>query len=178
MVARRKQMQASNSYNLRNRVGIPIEIQAEDDGTFLDEFSSQPSADQVLSSLESSDTDISSTDWGTVFQKSSYSSDFSDLQTKVKRFKARSSESVSQSRQESDMSDQAFINDRILSQLDAISKRLDAIENSSVSASDSKLRAVPRGKKRVLMCTSNNASNGHMSMFWLAIKRIELLTIS
>ena len=135
MAARRKQKQAGNSYNLQNQVEILIKIQAEDDGTFLDEFSSQPSAGQVLSGLQSSDTDTSSTDWGMAFQKSIDGSDFSDPQTKVKRFKARSSERISHSRKEFDMSDQTFINDRILSQLDAINKRLDAIENPSVSAS-------------------------------------------
>ena len=36
---------------------IPIEIQAEHDGTFLNEFASQPSAGQVLSKSEGSDTD-------------------------------------------------------------------------------------------------------------------------
>ena len=47
------------------------------------------------------------------------------------------------------MSDQTFINDRILSQLDIINKILDAIENSSVSASASvsKLHAAPTGRK-------------------------------
>ena len=34
MAARRKQKQASNSYNLGNRVEITIEIQAEDDSAF------------------------------------------------------------------------------------------------------------------------------------------------
>ena len=156
MAARRKQKQAGNSYNLQNQVEIPI--QAEDGGTFLDEFSSQPSAGQVLAGSESSDIDTSSTDWGTVFQKSIDGSDFSDLQTKVKRFKARSSERVSHSRKESDMLGQTFINDTILSQLDAINKRLDAIENSSVSASASvsKLHAAPRGKKRSVKTADSN----------------------
>ena len=125
---------------------------------FLDEFSSQPSTGQVLSGSESSDIGTSSTDWVTVFQKSIDCSDFSDLQTKVKRFKARSSERVSHSRKESDMLDQTFINDTILSQLDAINKRLDAIENSSVSASASvsKLHAAPRGKKRSVKTADSN----------------------
>ena len=164
MAVRRKQKQAGNSYNLRNRVEIPIEIQAQpsavllrsegsdtDDGTCVDEFASQPSAHQVLSSSESSDTDTSSTDWNTVFQKSIAGSDCSDSQTKV------TSERVSQSRKECDMSHQTFINDRILSRLDAINKRLKAIENSG-SASVSKLHAAPRGKKR-LVKTAGSISN-------------------
>ena len=77
MAARCKQKQESNYYNLRNRVEIPIKIQAEDYGTFLNESASQPCAGQVLSSSESSDTDTSSTNWGAVFQKSIYGSDSS-----------------------------------------------------------------------------------------------------
>ena len=157
MAVKHKQKQAGNSYYLRNRVEIPIEIQAED-GTFLDEFSPQPSAGQVLSSSESSDTDTSGTYWGTVCQKSIDGSDFSDSQTKVKRFKTRSSERVSKSRKESEMSDQTFINDRILSQLDAINKKLDAIENPSVSVSASvcKLHTAPRCKKQPVKTADSN----------------------
>ena len=117
MAATGKQRQASKPYNLRSRVGIPIENQAEDDGTYVNEFlsenvgqvlssaessdsddgtcfefSSQPSAGQVLLNSCSSDTDTSSTDWNTVFQKSIAGSDCSDSQTEVKRFKPRSSE--------------------------------------------------------------------------------------
>ena len=50
----------------------------------------QPSAGQVPSSSESSDTDTSSTDWVTVFQRSINCSD-TDSQTKVKIFKVKSS---------------------------------------------------------------------------------------
>ena len=125
---------------------------------FWDKFSSQSSAGQVLSSSERRDTDTSSTDWGTVLQKNIDGSDHSDSQTKVKRLKVKSSNSVYQSEQGSDMSDQTFINDRILSQLDAISKHLDAIENSSVSAaaSVSKLHAAPKGRKRTIKTADSN----------------------
>ena len=82
MAAKRKQRQAGNSYNLRNRAEIPIKLQGEEDCTFLNEFSSEPSAGQVFSSLKSSDTDTSSTDRGTVFQKSTNGSD-TDSQTKI-----------------------------------------------------------------------------------------------
>ena len=51
MAARRKQKQAGNSYNLLNWVEIPIELQVEDDGSFLDEYSSQPNAGQVESTF-------------------------------------------------------------------------------------------------------------------------------
>ena len=56
------------------------------------------------------------------------------------------------------MSDQTFINDRISSQLDTISKPLDAIENSSVSASASvsKLHVAPRGTKRSMKTADSN----------------------
>ena len=58
------------------------------------------------------------------------------------------------------MLDQTFINDRILSQLDAISKRLDAIENSSVSALVNKLHAAPRGTKRPVKAADSNLKLG------------------
>ena len=153
MAARHKQNQASNSYNLRNRVEIPIELQVENDSTFFNEFSSQPSAGQVLSSTESSDTDTSSTDLG--FLEDIEGSDHSDSQKKVKKLKVKSSENVIRSGQGSDMSHQTFINDRILSQLDAINKRLDAIESSG-SASVSKLHAAPWGKKRSVKTADSN----------------------
>ena len=56
------------------------------------------------------------------------------------------------------MSDQTFINDRILSQLDAINKRLHAIKNPSVSASPSvcKLHAAPRRIKRPVKTADSN----------------------
>ena len=124
----------------------------------MDEVSSQMSAGQVHSSTESSDTDTSSTDWGTVFQKSIDNSDHSDSQNKVKRLKFKSYKNASQSGQGSDMSDQTFINNRILSQLNAISKHLDAIKNSSVSssASASNLDAAPRGRKRSMKAADSN----------------------
>ena len=212
MAATGKQRQASKPYNLRSRVGIPIENQAEDDGTYVNEFlsqnvgqvlssaessdsddgtcfefSSQPSAGQVLLNSCSSDTDTSSTDWNTVFQKSIAGSDCSDSQTEVKRFKPRSSErdtafqqgiassgrsnlqnrvkrfnprpagSISQSTRTSDVSDQACINERILSQLDAINKRLTAIENTeSASVSVSKLNAAPSVKNRIAKTASSS----------------------
>ena len=56
------------------------------------------------------------------------------------------------------MSDQTFINDRILSQLDSISKHLVVIENPPVSASVavSKLHAAPRGRKRAMKTADSN----------------------
>ena len=39
MAARKKQKQASNPYNLRKKVEIPVELQIENDHTFLNEFS-------------------------------------------------------------------------------------------------------------------------------------------
>ena len=54
------------------------------------------------------------------------------------------------------MLDQTFINDRMLSQLDAISKRLNVIESSSASASVNKLHAAPRGTKRPVKTANSN----------------------
>ena len=58
------------------------------------------------------------------------------------------------------MSDQTFINDRNVSQLDVISKCLDAIENSpvsdSTSTSVSKLHAAPMGGKQSMKTADSN----------------------
>ena len=50
MVAREKQQQASNPYNMRNKVEIPVELQLENDHTFLNAFSR-------LGSVSRSDTE-------------------------------------------------------------------------------------------------------------------------
>ena len=73
--------------------------------------------------------------------------------------------SISQSRRKSDASDQACINERILSQLDAINERLNAIENPEpASVSVSKLHAVPRGKKRLVKTAGSSLKfSGHKS---------------
>ena len=91
----------------------------------MDEFSSQKSGNNT-------NTDISSTDWSTIFPNNEASDDSdTDSQTRVKQFKVKSSQKASQPRQGSGMSDQTLINDKILSQLDTISKCLDAIENTT-----------------------------------------------
>ena len=56
------------------------------------------------------------------------------------------------------MLDQTFINDKILTQLDTKSKGLDAIENSSTSASASvsKLHAAPRGRNQPVKTADSN----------------------
>ena len=48
---------AGKPYNLRRKVEIPVELQVQDDGAFLNEFSSQPTPGQ---SGSKSDTDIQS----------------------------------------------------------------------------------------------------------------------
>ena len=71
------------------------------------------------------------------------------------------------------MSDKTFINDEILSQLDAINKRLNAIENSG-SASVGKLHAAPRGKKSLVKTAGSNLKlSGHKSeKIWMEKCRI------
>ena len=52
---------AGKPYNLRRKVEIPVELQVQDDGAFLHEFSSQPTPGQskVDSDIESDiDSDI------------------------------------------------------------------------------------------------------------------------
>ena len=55
MAARRKHKQASNPYNLRKKVEIPVELQIENDSTFLHEFSQSGSV-----SRSDTDSDIES----------------------------------------------------------------------------------------------------------------------
>ena len=57
MATRQKHRMAGKPYNLRRKVEIPVELQVQDDGAFLNEFSSQPTPGQ---SGSKSDTDIES----------------------------------------------------------------------------------------------------------------------
>ena len=43
---------AGKPYNLRRKVEIPVELQVQDDGAFLNEFSSQPSPGQSKSNTD------------------------------------------------------------------------------------------------------------------------------
>ena len=55
MAGKQKHRTAGNSYNLRRKVEIPIELQLNNDNTFLNEFASHPEPGQ--SSKSRSDTD-------------------------------------------------------------------------------------------------------------------------
>ena len=57
MATRQKHRMAFKPYNLHRKVGIPVELQVQDDSAFLNEFSSQPTPGQ---SGSKSDTDIKS----------------------------------------------------------------------------------------------------------------------
>ena len=57
MATRHKHRMAGKPYNLRNKVEIPVELQVQDDGAFLNQFSSQRTPGQ---SGSKSDTDIES----------------------------------------------------------------------------------------------------------------------
>ena len=58
MAAKQKHRNAGNSYNLRRKVEIPIEVQLNSDNAFFNEFASQPEPGQ--SSKSRSDTDTES----------------------------------------------------------------------------------------------------------------------
>ena len=64
MSAQQRQKWSGNTYNLRNRVEIPTELQVSDDGALADEFSLQTILGQVLPSL---DPDCKSIDFSLVF---------------------------------------------------------------------------------------------------------------
>ena len=57
MATRQKHRMAGKPYNLHRKVEIPVELQVQDDGAFLNEFSLQPTPSQ---SVSKSDTDIES----------------------------------------------------------------------------------------------------------------------
>ena len=64
MSAQQRQKWSGNTYNLSNRVEIPIELQVSNDGALADEFSSQPKSGQVLPSYDTdSDTGSSIDFW-------------------------------------------------------------------------------------------------------------------
>ena len=132
MAARQKHRMADKPYNLRRKVEIPVELQVQDNGAFLNEFSSQPTPGQ---SGSKSDTDIDidiDSDTDTLVYGSSDSDH--DTVTLKCRLDVRKSESAPHVERMSDptSSDQALINAKILSQLDAIGKLLNVIESISV----------------------------------------------
>ena len=144
MAAKQKHRLAGNPYNLRKKVEIPVEIQLENDSAFLNEFASQPTPGQVSGSKTGSDTDSTSTDdsigldiSGVVYSESDF--DDSPLVRHRKHFKnytqhqVASTSKMSDSREEK-LPGQALINQKILSQLDAIGTRLTVIESKSASA--------------------------------------------
>ena len=59
MAAKQKHRTACNSYNLRRKVEIPIELQLNNDNTFLNEFASQPEQRQISKSRSDTDSNTS-----------------------------------------------------------------------------------------------------------------------
>ena len=135
MAARRKQKQASNPYNLRKKVEIPVELQIENDSTFLHEFSQSGSV-----SRSDTDSDIESIVDTLVSRASTDSEDNSPVPKHTHDFKSTRRNMRCKGKINSDPTsevqpDQSRINQRILSHLDAIGKRLSVIENSASVAS-------------------------------------------
>ena len=122
---------------MRRKVEIPVELQVQDDGAFLNEFSSQPIPGQ---SSSNSDTDIES-DIDALVNGSSSDSDHDSVASKH-RLDVRKSERAPHLERMSDPTslDQALINATTLSQLDAIGKHLNVIESKSVHKSHSKVK--------------------------------------
>ena len=124
----------------------------EDDSAFLNEFASQPIPGQVLGSKTRSDTDSTSTAdsiglniSGVVYSESDFEE--SPVVRHRKHFKDSIQHPVASTSQMSDQRrekylDQTLINQQILSQLDAIGKRLTVIESKSASP------AKPKAKKK------------------------------
>ena len=135
MAARKKQKQASNPYNLRKKVEIPVELQVENDHTFLNEVSRSGSV-----SLSDTDSDIESIVDTLVSRGSTDSEDTSSVHKHTHDFKTSRKAMRGKGKVKSDprsevQPQQTLINQGILSQLDAIGKQLSVIENSASVAS-------------------------------------------
>ena len=139
VAARKKQKQASNPYNFRNKVEIPVELQLENDHTFLNAFSHSSSVsrsdtesdiESIVDNLVSRDSTKSEDTFPVVKHKHDFKSS-----RKVLRGKGK----IKSDPRSEVQPDQTLINQRILSQLDAICKRLSVIE-SSASVACSKVK--------------------------------------
>ena len=157
MAAKQKHRMAGNPYNLRKKVEILVQIQLEDDSVFVNEFASQPIPGQVSGSKIGSDTDSTSTDdsiglniSGVVYSESDFEE--SPVVRHRKHFKDSTQHPVASTSKMSDQRgekfpDQALINQQILSQLDAIGKRLTVIESKSASPAKPKAKNLTKKKR-------------------------------
>ena len=59
MAVKQKHRNAGNSYNLRRKFEIPIEVQLNSDNAFLNEFASQPEPGQSSKSRSDTESDTS-----------------------------------------------------------------------------------------------------------------------
>ena len=168
MAAKQKHRIAGNPYNLRKKVEIPVQIQLENDCAFLNEFASQPIPGQVSGSKTGSDTDSTSTDdsiglniSGVVYSESDFED--SPVVRHRKHFKDSTQHPVASTSKMSDqreekIPDQALINQQILSQLDAIGKRLTVIESKLASP------AKPKANKFTIKKRTASSSLKHSSV--------------
>ena len=158
MAAKQKHRTAGNSYNLRRKVEIPIEVQIDNDNAFFNEFASQPEPGQSSKSRSDTESDTSIDLDNTLLTQGSDDS-LEESPVHVAKFKKADRPSrFKNSRPRPDtvacQPDQNVINERILTQLDAIGKRLTAIEESLASA------ARPKAKKVVVRGSASSSLNG------------------
>ena len=119
MVTRQKHRIAGKPYNLRRKVEIPVQLQVQDDGAFINEFSSQLNPGESGSKCDSdTESDIDSAIDALV--NGSSDSDYDSVTSKC-RLDVRKSERAPHVERMSDptSSDQVLINAKILYQLDA-----------------------------------------------------------
>ena len=162
MAAKQKHRNAGNSYNLRRKVEIPIEVQLNSDNAFFNEFASQPEPGQSSKSRSDTDTESDTSidlEIGTLLsQESEDSVGESPVHVQARKLKksdrpSRFKNSRSREVMAESQPDQTMINERILSQLDAIGKRLTAIKKISASA------AQPKAKKVIVRGTASSSLN-------------------
>ena len=162
MAAKQKHRTAGNSHNLRRKVEIPIEVQLDNDNVFFHEFASQPEPGQSSKPRSDTESDTSiDLEVDTLLTHESEDS-LEESPVHVSKFKKSDRPSgFKNSRPKQDtvasQPDQKLINERILTQLDAIGKRLTAIEKSSASA------ARPKAKKVVVTGSASSSLNGSIT---------------
>ena len=161
MVARKKQKQASNPYNLQNKVEITVELQLENDHTFLNAFSrsgldSRSDTESDIEPLVDTLVSCDSTESEDTFPVVKHKHDFKSSR-KVLRGKWRLKSCLRSEVQP----DQTLINQRRLPQLDAIGKRLSVIE-SSASGATSKVKNSVCGNTTASSTLPSSSHEGNM----------------
>ena len=130
MAAKQKHRMVGNPYNLCKKVEIPVDTQLEDDRAFLNKFTTQPKPLQVSRSQPGFDTDGTSSDISIGLDISGVV--YSAMLLVHQKCRIRKSSTYQQ---------------KMLSQLDIIGKRLTVIENKLSSPAKPKPKNLTKAKR-------------------------------